>query len=77
MTPADIKQARSNAGLTQSAAAAVVGVTLNAWQKWESGTNPIPFASWELFLLATGQHPTHRLVPNQAPGGGSGTSPRL
>lgn len=36
-TPAEIKSARIAAGKTQSEAAQIVGVTLRAWQNWESG----------------------------------------
>ena len=49
--PIKIRQARIQSGLTQKAAADLVHVTLNAWQKWESGERPINMAAWELFLI--------------------------
>lgn len=66
-SPADVRAARERAGLTQEQAARVVSPggdnVYRVWQNWEAGegTNNhrvIPLASWELFLLMTGQHPT-------------------
>jgi hypothetical protein len=33
------------------------------WRRYEPGRHPMamPLASWELFLLVTGQHPTHQM----------------
>jgi len=42
-------------------AAAVIGVTQGAWKKWEYTERAMPAGLWELYLLKTGQHPTHRL----------------
>lgn len=36
LTPAQIIATRKAAGLTQTAAAALIGKSLGAWQKWES-----------------------------------------
>ena len=55
-TPAEIKAARTAAGLTQSQAAALVHAGLKTWQNWESESGEgrkIPLASWELFLIKT------------------------
>lgn len=49
--PADIKAAREAAGLTQSAAAALLYKTERAWQWWEAGDRRMDPALWELFLL--------------------------
>ena len=35
MTPAQLKQARINAGLTQEEAAALVYISSSNWRKWE------------------------------------------
>ena len=37
MTPTDLKATRERLGLTQSQAAARVGVTENTWARWERG----------------------------------------
>jgi DNA-binding transcriptional regulator YiaG len=55
-TPAQIKSARENVGDTQAEAAARVhSPSYRAWQNWEAGTRTIPLASWELYLIKTGQ----------------------
>ena len=54
-TPEQIKQSRLNAGLTQAQAAAVIYKKLLAWQRYESGDRAMDAASWELFLIKTGQ----------------------
>ena len=51
MTPVAIKAARKAASLTQSQAAATVGVTMRAWQYWEAGHRKMPVSTWELFKL--------------------------
>lgn len=66
MTPAEIKGARAIAKLTQTAAGELVGATLRTWQDWEYGHRPMPARAWDMFLLYTGQHPTHRLVEKSA-----------
>ena len=50
MTPTEIKQARHSAGLTQQAAADLVGITIKAWQHYEYGIRNIPPLRWKLFL---------------------------
>lgn len=60
-----IKEARLNAGLSASEAAALVGVTTVTWQRWEGQTSratEIPYAHLNLFLLLTDRHPVYRLA---------------
>ena len=57
-TPDEIKAARKAAGLTQTAAAAVVHAKLRAWQQWEAQPStashrPMSAANWELFCIKT------------------------
>ena len=59
-TPEQVKQARENAGLTQSQAAAVIYKKLLAWQRYESGDREMDAAYWELFLIKTVQTDTER-----------------
>ena len=35
-----IREARTDAGLTQRAAAAAIGVAASQWNRWEKGTGP-------------------------------------
>lgn len=53
MTPAKIKQARREAGLTQQAASDLVGVSIKSWQAYEGGWRQIQEPTWRLFLLLT------------------------
>lgn len=53
--PDEICAAREAAGLTQSAAAALVHANLRSWQKWEAGERAMHPAFWELFLIKSGQ----------------------
>lgn len=53
--PDEVLTARQTAGLTQTQAAHLVFVTLNAWQRWESADARMPPAAWWLFRLRTGQ----------------------
>lgn len=62
MKKIDIKNARTSAALTQQQAADKVFVTVRAWQRWESGDREMSEADWELFLLKTNQHPTHKII---------------
>jgi len=48
-----IKQARIDAGLTQRAAAELVGITTRAWQYYEAGTTTIRLPTWRLFQALT------------------------
>lgn len=49
-TPEQIKQARKQAGLTQTAAATLIHKQLRAWQQYEAGDRKMDTAYWELFL---------------------------
>lgn len=49
--PAAVRAAREAAGLTQSAAAALVHSTLPRWQEWESGKHRMHPGLFELFTL--------------------------
>jgi len=48
-----IKEARAEAGLTQSAMAELLHVSSKTVQAWEYGTNPMPWAYWTLFQILT------------------------
>ena len=55
-SPAQIREARHRAGLTQSQAAALVGVTDRTWRAWEMEADGVmrrnmPSSTWELFAL--------------------------
>lgn len=50
----EIRAGREAAGLTQSAAAALVHANLRSWQKWEAGERAMHPAFWELFLIKLG-----------------------
>ena len=50
-SPTEIREARHRAGLTQSQAAALVGVSLRSWQYWEDGGRKMQSSKWELFLI--------------------------
>lgn len=60
--PARIRAARETAGLTQSAAGALVNAALRTWQQWEAGDRAMPATAWELFLLRADLHPDSRIV---------------
>ena len=60
--PDIIRSARSAAGLSQTAAAALVHAGMRAWQEWEAGRRAMPAAAWELFLLRTDQYTGYRLI---------------
>jgi hypothetical protein len=75
-TPAQIRLAREKAGLSQTAAIQLVsdaGVKgYRTWQRYEAPLGSpdhraISIGIWELFLLRTGQHPTHILVSKDQP----------
>ena len=55
-SPSEIKQARMDAGLTQSQAASLIYKGLRTWQGWETdeslpGHRKMDSAFWELFLI--------------------------
>ncbi|MGV6474566.1 helix-turn-helix domain-containing protein [Azotobacter vinelandii] len=49
--PTEIKAAREAAGLSQTAAAALVYSGLRTWQQWEAGDRKMHPGLWELFRL--------------------------
>jgi DNA-binding transcriptional regulator YiaG len=60
-----LKAARTRLNLTTREAAALLDVSEITFQRWEGQTGfkkPIPFAYWELFLLKTDNHPTHKMI---------------
>lgn len=61
-SPAAIRAARNAAGLTQTEAGALCHRSLRCWQDAEHGLRNLDKAAWELFLLRTGQHATHKLT---------------
>ncbi len=62
-SPDEVRAAREELGLTLAEAAAVAGLGAGPrWAEYENGKKRPSAAVWELFLLRTGQHPTHRLV---------------
>lgn len=57
-TPDEIVAARLAAGLTQTAAGALLHTSLRAWQQWEAGDRRMHPALWELFRIkASGRRP--------------------
>lgn len=50
-TPEAIRAAREAAGLTQTAAAALIHGTMRAWQDWEAGARRMHPGLWELFQI--------------------------
>jgi len=51
-----IKSARLAMGYTQKEAAALVHVSLRAWQLWEAGDRKMPAAAWELCVIKCDLH---------------------
>jgi hypothetical protein len=76
-TPEEIRAARKAAGLTQAQAAVLVSPAqgksaYRVWQTYEvdtgkPGHRDIPLATWELFLMLTGQHQTLKLTQKRRP----------
>lgn len=52
-TPEQIKQARKDAGLTQTQAADLIYKSCRAWQQYEKGDREMDKALIELFTLKT------------------------
>ena len=50
-TPAEIKAARMEAGLTQQESADMMGVHLRSWQRWEYGKREMSPAYFEMYLI--------------------------
>jgi DNA-binding transcriptional regulator YiaG len=55
--PAEVLAARAAAGLTQTAAGALVHTTCRTWQQWEAGDRRMHPAFWELFMLKSHSKP--------------------
>lgn len=55
--PEVIRAAREAAGLTQTAAAAIIHCQLRGWQDWEAGKRRMHPAFWELWRIKTGATP--------------------
>lgn len=55
--PEAIRAAREAAGLTQTAAAALIHGTMRAWQDWEAGARRMHPGLWELFQVKVLQLP--------------------
>lgn len=53
-SPAEIREARETAGLSQTRAAELIHSTLRTWQDWEAGQARMHPGLWELFRLKTG-----------------------
>lgn len=73
-SPEAIRAARHHANLSQAAACQLVSnageKAYRTWQRYEAAPGhpehrAIPPGLWELFLLKTGQHPTHQLNPRR------------
>lgn len=65
-TADNIKQARANRKLSQSAAADLIYVSRHSWQMYESGDTQIKLGLWELFLFKTGQLFLKPTIPDRA-----------
>lgn len=50
---ADVEVARKVAGMTQAAAASLLGVTVGTWSTWATGETVMPFWRWVCFGLWT------------------------
>jgi DNA-binding transcriptional regulator YiaG len=50
-----IKQARKDAGLTQSQAADLIYKTWRCWAQWEAGDRRMDLAYYELFMIRCAQ----------------------
>lgn len=46
--PAELRAWRQRHGLTQRAAAALIGAALRTWEDWEAGRRTMPPAKWAL-----------------------------
>jgi len=49
--PEAVRAAREAAGLSQTAAGALLHTTCRTWQQWEAGDRRMHPAFWELFTL--------------------------
>lgn len=53
-TPEQIKQARMEAGLTQTTAGQLIYKSCRAWQQYEKGDRAMDLALFELFIIKVG-----------------------
>ena len=65
-SPQEIQDTRLRLGLTPDEAGRLITHRPKPgqiWRRYEPSRRPrtMPLASWELFLLVTGQHPTHQM----------------
>lgn len=54
MTPALLKSARAQLGLTQLQAGALIGAPQRTWQSWEHGQRGMPEQLWRLWRHCAG-----------------------
>jgi len=54
-TPAQIRKARKQAGLSRHEAARLIYKSGRSWDKWESGERPMDPAYWELWQIKVKQ----------------------
>lgn len=60
-TPAEVKAARLDAGMTQAEAALLVYLgSVTRWSEYERGVVKMDAARWELFRIRTGKSPYYR-----------------
>ena len=59
LPPSEIREARQAAGLSQTAAAALIHCSRSSWAEWEGGVSKMHPAFWELFQIksTTGKTP--------------------
>lgn len=50
-TPLEIKQSRTDVGLTQTQAAELIYKNIRTWQQWEKGDREMDAAFFELFKI--------------------------
>lgn len=55
--PAEVRDARTAAGLTQVEAADLVHTSERLWRYWEAGTHRMPPGLFELFQMKIAQRP--------------------
>ncbi|MFJ3487095.1 hypothetical protein ACIPL1_27305 [Pseudomonas sp. NPDC090202] len=54
-TPENIRKARHNAELSETAASDLIYVSRESWRLYENGKTNMKLGLWELFLFKTGQ----------------------
>lgn len=69
-SPDEIRASRDAAGITQDAAARLIGLSSQSrWAEYEAGMKVPGAALWELWLLLVDQHPSMRLTRRRGSGG--------